>query len=210
VSSDPTPSVTDTTTESVASPAPRRRGFGATDLALVAAFAALLAGLTYLGAVPVGGAGVPITLQTLGVMLAGCALGPVRGAAAVLLYLLMGIVGLPVFAEHSAGLGVFSGPTVGYLVAFPVAAALGGFLVAYVARAARTRALVVFACSLAASVLVIHPFGIVGLMVRLDLSFTEAFKIDAVYWVGDLLKTTLVALVVAELHRAFPRLLQRG
>jgi biotin transport system substrate-specific component len=189
---------------------PRRRGFGATDLALVAAFAALIAGLTYLGAIPVGGAGVPITLQTLGVMLAGCALGPVRGAAAVLLYLLMGVVGLPVFAEHSAGLGVFSGPTVGYLVAFPVAAAVGGFLVAYVARRARTRALVVFLCSLAASVLVIHPFGIVGLMLRLDLSFVEAFKIDAVYWAGDLLKTTVVALVVAELHRAFPRLLERG
>jgi biotin transport system substrate-specific component len=189
--------------------ATRRRGFTATDLALVAAFAALIAGLTYLGAVPVGGAGVPITLQTLGVMLAGCALGPVRGGAAVLLYLLLGAIGLPVFAEHSSGFGVFTGPSAGYLIAFPVAAVVGGVLVKYVARSARTRALPVFLCSLVASVLVIHPFGIVGLMVRLDLSFSEAFKIDALYWVGDLLKTTVVALVVAEVHRAFPKLLDR-
>ncbi len=188
---------------------PRRRRLDATDLALVAAFAAFISGLAYVGAIPVGGAGVPITLQTLGVMMAGCLLGPVRGGAAVLLYLLLGIIGLPVFAEHSAGLGVFGGPSWGYLVSFPVAAVLGGFLVAYVARSARTRALPVFVCSLAASVLVIHPFGIVGLMTNLDLTLTEAFKIDVIYWVGDLLKTAVVALVVAEVHRAFPQLLDR-
>ena len=71
----------------------------------------------------------------------------------------------------------------------------------------KTRAAVVFACSLAGSVLVIHPAGILGLVLTLDLSVAEAFKIDVVYWVGDLLKTTLVALVAAEVHRAFPRLL---
>jgi biotin transport system substrate-specific component len=181
----------------------------ATDLALIAAFAALIAALTYLGAIPVGGAGVPITLQTFGVMLAGCLLGPVRGFLAVLLYLGLGFVGLPVFAGHTGGVGVLSQPSAGYLLSFPLAALVGGLLVAYVAgNAGKTRALVVFGCSLAASILVIHPMGIVGLMVQLDLTFTEAFKIDVVYWIGDLLKTTLVALIAAEVHRAFPRLLR--
>ena len=59
------------------------------------------------------------------------------------------------------------------------------------------------------SVLVIHPAGIAGLMITLDLSLAEAFRIDVIYWVGDLLKTTLVALVAAEVHRAFPQLLAR-
>lgn len=188
---------------------PTRR-FTTTDLALVAAFAALISACAYVGAIPVGGAGVPITLQTFGVMLTGCLLGPTRGFAAVALYLALGAVGLPVFAEHSSGLGTFTGASAGYLMSFPVAALLGGFLVKYAAGPKRkTRALVVFLCSLAASVLVIHPAGIVGLVVVLDLSFYEALKIDALYWLGDIVKTTLVALIAAEVHRAFPQLLHR-
>src|SRR5690606_16760404 len=109
------------------------RRFHPTDLALIAAFAALICAVTYVGAIPVGGAGVPITLQTFGVMLAGCLLGPVRGFLAVALYLVLGMLGLPVFAEHSSGLGVMTGVTAGYLWAFPVAAFVGGFLVKYVA-----------------------------------------------------------------------------
>lgn len=197
---------TDTTTEAPARPG---RRLGTTDLALIASFAALISALAYVGAIPVGGAGVPITLQTLGVMLAGCLLGPVRGFLAVALYLAMGAAGLPVFAEHSSGLGTFTQPSAGYLLSFPVAALVGGLMVKYVAgERGKTRALVVFVCSLAGSVLVIHPAGIVGLMVTLDMSLAEAFKIDVIYWVGDLLKTTVVALIAAEVHRAFPRLLR--
>ena len=83
-----------------------RRPLGARDLALVASFAALIAALTIPGAIPIGGFPAPITLQTLGVMLAGSILGWKRGALAVLLYLAMGAVGLPVFAGGKGGLGV--------------------------------------------------------------------------------------------------------
>ena len=159
------------------------------DLALVAAFAALISASAYIGAIPVGSAGVPITLQTLTVMLAGCVLGPVRGFSAVTLYLALGAVGLPVFAEHSSGIGVFTGPSGGYLLSFPIAAALGGFLVAHVARDRRTRALVVFACSIAASILVIHPLGILGMMLHFDVSFLEAAAWDVPFWLGDVVKT---------------------
>lgn len=187
----------------------RRRRSTPTDLALIAAFAALISACAYIGAIPVGGAGVPITLQTFGVMLAGCVLGPVRGFLAVALYLLLGAVGLPVFAEHSSGLGVFSGPSAGYLYAFPLAAALGGLLVKYVARERRTRAVWVFLCSLAASVLVIHPLGIVGMKLYFDVSWADALSYDTPFWVGDLLKTTVVALVAAEVFRAFPWMQRR-
>ena len=179
------------------------------DIALVAAFAALISASAYVGAIPVGSAGVPITLQTLTVMLAGCVLGPVRGFSAVTLYLALGAVGLPVFAEHSSGIGVFTGPSGGYLLSFPIAAALGGFLVAHVARDRRTRALVVFACSIAASILVIHPLGILGMMLHFDVSFLEAAAWDMPFWLGDVVKTSLVAMIAAEVHRAFPQLLQR-
>jgi biotin transport system substrate-specific component len=199
----------ETTEPTTSEAAPRRRRSVTTDLALIAGFAALISACAYIGAIPVGGAGVPITLQTFGVMLAGCVLGPVRGFLAVSLYLLLGAIGLPVFAEHSSGLAVFSGPSAGYLIAFPIAAALGGLLVKYVAREARTRAIAVFFCSLAGSVLVIHPLGIIGMKLYFDVSWHEAFTYDTPFWIGDLLKTTLVALVAAEVHRAFPQLLAR-
>jgi len=199
----------DTTDDATSTTATRPRRSVTTDLALIAAFAALISACAYLGAIPVGGAGVPITLQTFGVMLAGCVLGPIRGFLAVSLYLLLGAIGLPVFAEHSSGLAVFSGPSAGYLIAFPFAAALAGFLVKYVARENRTRAIWVFFCSLAGSVLVIHPLGIIGMKLYFDVSWHEAFTYDTPFWIGDLLKTTLVALVAAEVHRAFPWLLSR-
>lgn len=198
-----------TTTEEQTAPAPAVRRSTTTDLALVAAFAALISATAYIGAIPVGGSGVPITLQTFAVMLAGCVLGPARGGAAVLLYLALGAVGLPVFAEHSSGVGVFTGPSAGYLIAFPVAAVVGGFLVQYVARERRTRAIVVFCCSIAASILVIHPLGIAGMMLHFDVSFREALTWDVPFWLGDLVKTTLVAMIAAEVHRAFPHLLAR-
>jgi biotin transport system substrate-specific component len=184
-------------------------GFAARDIALIAAFAALISASAYVGAIPVGGPGVPITLQTFAVMLAGCILGPLRGFAAVLLYLALGAVGLPVFAEHSSGIGVFAGISGGYLIAFPLAALFGGFLVKYVAGEARTRALIVFACSFAASVLVIHPLGILGMKLYADVSFVTAVSWDLPFWLGDVVKTTLVAMIAAEVHRAFPQLLAR-
>ena len=91
----------------------------------------------------------------------------------------------------------------------PAAALVAGLLVTYLAgERGKTRAAVGFLCSIAGSILVIHPAGIIGLMVTLDMSVAEAFRIDVLYWVGDLLKTTMVALIAAEVHRAFPRLLR--
>lgn len=70
----------------------------------------------------------PMTLQTFAVLLAGAVLGSWRGAAAALLYLAIGAVGLPVFADGAGGLAHFRGPTGGYLLAFPLAAGLVGAL----------------------------------------------------------------------------------
>jgi biotin transport system substrate-specific component len=198
-----------TMTETPESTATRRR-FSTTDLALIAAFAALTSAVAYIGAIPVGSAGVPITLQTFAIMLGGCLLGPVRGFLAAALYLGLGLIGLPVFAEHASGPGVFTGASAGYLYAFPIAAALAGFLVKHVAGPKRkTRALVVFFCSLAGSALVIHPMGIAGMKFYFDVSWATALSYDTPFWLGDLVKTTLVAIVAAEVHRAFPQLLHR-
>ena len=97
------------------------------DVALVVA-GALLVYLTARIAVPVPGSPVPITGQTFGVLLVGGALGFRRGLIAVGLYVLLGVVGLPFFAEGKGGLNVIWGATGGYLVGFAVAGALVGRL----------------------------------------------------------------------------------
>lgn len=96
-----------------------------TDAVLVAAgaaFVSLLAQLT----VPLWP--VPITGQTLAVLLVGASLGAARGAISLALYALLGIVGLPVFSEGASGLGIIGGPTGGYIIGFIVSAALVGWL----------------------------------------------------------------------------------
>lgn len=182
--------------------------FTTTDIALIAAFTGLICASTLVGDIPTGTA-VPITLQTFAVALAGALLGPVRGFLAVALYLLLGGIGLPVFADHTSGFAKLAGISGGYLIAFPVAAALIGFLVKYVAGPARTRPVVIFACAIAGSILVIHPFGIAGMMIYSGEPLSTVWKWDLPFWIGDLVKTGLVAIVAAQVHRAFPNLLRR-
>ena len=68
----------------------------------------------------------PITLQTFAVLLSGAVLGMRRGFLAVLLYVVAGAAGLPIFSGGAAGLAVLTGPTAGYLIGFPLAAGLCG------------------------------------------------------------------------------------
>ena len=97
----------------------------ATDLVLVAAGAALTAVAAQI-AVPLWP--VPITGQTLAVLLVGASLGAVRGAVSLTLYAVLGIVGLPVFSEGAHGLGVIGGATGGYIIGFIFAAGFTGWL----------------------------------------------------------------------------------
>lgn len=189
-------------------PTRSRKRWGPTDLSLVAVFAALVAALSMVPGIPVGLLGVPITLQTLGVLLAGVVLGPGRGAAAVLLYLAAGLIGLPVFSGFSGGFGVLARPSAGYLLAFPLAAFVAGLLaVAILRRPRRHRAALLFGACLGASLLTIHPLGIAGLMVNAGLPLGDAVLVDAAYLPGDVLKNVLVAGLAVSVHRAFPRLL---
>ena len=100
------------------------RAFAAPELCYTALFAALIAVMAQIS-IPMPG-GVPMTLQTLAVPLAGLILGRKRGTAAVLLYLLLGLVGLPVFAGMKGGPGILLGVTGGFLFSFPLMAYTAG------------------------------------------------------------------------------------
>ena len=109
-------------TVALAARAPRTRALGILVAVGVLALSAQFA-------LPMPGTPVPLTLQPLVVVLAGMWLGPVAGAASMVLYLCAGAAGLPVFSPFGApGIARFVGPTGGYLFAYPVAAFVAGAL----------------------------------------------------------------------------------
>ena len=183
------------------------RFFRGDDLAYVAVFAALIAALSIVPGFNIGP--VPFTLQTVGVGLAGLCLGPWRGFASVLLYLLVGAAGLPVFARGGAGLASFAGPTGGYLIAFPFAALLAGFVAILVLKRGLSAItpVICFLGLLAGRYLIILPLGVFGLMRAGGMDFGKAFGIDMGFWVSDAIKSVIVAILAYAVHRAFPRLL---
>src|SRR5665811_955470 len=91
----------------------------ARDLALIATFAGFIAALGLVPAFYPFGTAVPITTQSLGVMLAGSVIGSRRGFASLALFLALVALGLPLLAGGRGGLGVFVGPSMGFLLAYP-------------------------------------------------------------------------------------------
>ncbi|WP_299051882.1 biotin transporter BioY [uncultured Nocardioides sp.] len=179
------------------------------DVALIAGFAALIAVCALLPAIPTG-TPVPITLQTFAVLLAGACLGARRGFLAVLLYVVVGAAGLPVFSGGASGFPVLVGPTAGYLLGFPFAAALTGFLVERLPRRrAATSIPLITLSGLAGSFAFIHTLGITGLVLLADLTWGQAFAVDLVFWPGDVVKNLAVGVVATAVHRAFADLLPR-
>lgn len=189
---------------------PARKRWNATDLGLIAVFAALVAGSALIAAIPVGGLGVPITLQTLAVMLTGLALGPGRAFAAVGLYVLLGLAGLPIFSGGRSGLGILAGPSAGYIIAFPLAAAAVGWLAVFIIRrTVKYRAALLFAAAMVTSIVLVHSLGVLGMVVNAKLELSKAFLADLAYYPGDIIKNVLAVSIAIALHKAFPDLLVR-
>ncbi len=178
-----------------------------TDVALIAVFAALIAAFALVPGIAVPGSSVPITLQTLAVALTAMILGPWRACLATLLYLVVGLAGLPVFANGAAGVAVLASPSVGYLLSFPLYALVVGAL-SYIPlrRGLRFAGLGLALAGVAGSLLVVHPMGIFGMMRVLHLSLGAAFRVDLVFWPGDIVKNIVAGFVAVAVHRAFPAL----
>ncbi|WP_409483767.1 biotin transporter BioY [Arsenicicoccus dermatophilus] len=189
---------------STTAPPARSRRMTARDLALVAAFCALVVALVPVK-VPVGGAA-PIVLQNLGIMLAGAVLGARRGFLAVLLFLVLALAGLPVLGSGARGLAILTGPTVGFALSYPLVALVTGWLVERGPRPVRPWQAIVAA--LVGGILVSYAFGIPGMAWRsatLDLAGAAAFALT--FLPGDLVKAVVAGVVAAAVHKAVPDLL---
>jgi len=156
------------------------------DVALVLG-AAALTGVAAQIAVPLPFTPVPLSLQTLTVLLAGAALGPIRGGMSMLLYLIAGMAGVPWFSEQRSG---FDFPSFGYIVGFVLAAALVGWL----ARRGLDRSVPGTVGIMVLGNLVIYALGVPYLASSIDVDLVTALELGAVpFLIGDGLKIALAA-----------------
>jgi biotin transport system substrate-specific component len=176
------------------------------DLALIASFAALMAVLGLPGSLALFGNAVPVTLQTLGVMLAGSILGARRGFLSMVVFLALVAAGLPLLAGGRGGLAVFAGPSAGYLIGWPIGAFVIGWLVER-----KLPAYPVwwgFTANVVGGIGVIYAIGIPVQAAVLGTKTVVATAIAAgVYLPGDIAKVIIATFVAAAVHRGYPTVL---
>lgn len=181
----------------------KRTPLQARDLSRIAVFAALIAVLGLPGTIPLFGGSVPISAQTLGVMLAGAVLGPWRGAITIVVFELLVLAGLPLLAGGRGGAGVFVGPTVGFLIGWVVGAIVIGLIVqAHVRKPGVIRSVIGFVLG---GIVAIYAFGIPFMSLILGISLTEALVGASVFLVGDGIKVVVATVVTLALYRAYPK-----
>jgi len=174
------------------------------DLVHVALFAALVAALGLLPPLALPVIPVPITAQTLGVMLAGSTLGARKAGLALLLFHLLVAAGLPLLAGGHGGLAVYPGPTGGFFVGWVPAAFVIGALTERAWR--RLSVPLAFAINVLGGIGVIYAVGIPWLAVSAGLPLTQAAWGTLLFVPGDCVKAALAASAAVTLKRAWPLL----
>lgn len=173
------------------------------DLVRIALFAAIIAalGLVPKFDLPVAG-GVPVTAQSLGVMLAGIFLGARNGALAVVLFLLCVAVGMPLLSGGRGGLAPFFGPSGGFLIGY----AVGAFVVGLVSRQLRELPLLagVAVASIIGGIFVVYVFGVPFLAWKANMTLAQAAFGSALFLPGDLIKVVIASLVAQSAYQSVP------
>ena len=141
---------------------------------------------------------VPITLQTLFTGLAGVLLGGYTGALSQIIYVLLGIIGLPVFAGGKAGLGILFGPSGGYLIGFVV----GAYIIGKIVEAKREPGLSWIVIALVVGNLVIYTLGTLQLAWITHFTLSKSLMVGVVpFLIGDLLKLVAGAFLAIKLRK---------
>jgi biotin transport system substrate-specific component len=173
------------------------------DLAYIATFAAIVAALGLVPPVTLPVIAVPVTAQSLGVMLAGAVLGARRAFWSLLLFVALVALGLPLLAGGRGGLGVFVGPSAGFVIGFPFAAYAVGWFTERLCPDGTYRLGRGIVAALLGGVGVLYVFGAAGFMIVTRLSPLPVL----IFIPGDIVKAVLAALVARGVHAAYPGLL---
>lgn len=176
-------------------------------MVMTAFFAALCCVVSPIS-VPLPG-GVPVTLQTACVLLAGLVLGPVSGFMAMLVYLMLGAVGLPVFAGMSAGISVIAGPTGGFLLMWPFTAFIAGYI--YKRFASNKKDIsryVIMASAMLLSSVVMYVGGLIWFCFVTGMDLAGAISLCLIPFIpGDILKMAMAGLLTLPLEKAIKYML---
>ncbi len=182
------------------------------DLVLIALFTAIIVVLGLIPPVTLGA--VPITAQSMGVMLAGCIIGAKRGALAYVLVILMVAIGLPVLSGGRGGLAILAGPTGGYIIGWVVGAYVTGILAERLVSERQTGGRQI-AGFLLASVIggigIVHLFGVAWLAFHTKSNLGVAFMVGSAPFIPfDLLKACIATLAARAVLAGYPLLHARA
>lgn len=178
------------------------------DLVLVALFSAIIVALGMLPPIPLAFSPVPITAQTLGIMLSGLIIGRKRASLSVLLIFLLVAIGLPVLSGGRGGLAVFAGPTVGFLIGWLPGAYITGALAEYAAAQPNPLRQTVgfFIAAIAGGIVMVYALGIFWLAFGVGMGLPAATGASLVFLPGDLIKAGLAALAARAVMQGYPLL----
>ncbi|MRN54958.1 biotin transporter BioY [Paenibacillus monticola] len=172
------------------------------ELVYAALFAALIAVLGMIPPLPLGFIPVPITAQTLGVMLAGCFLGKRMGALSLVVFIILVAIGLPVLTGGRGGLAVLVGPSAGYIFSWPVTAWLIGWYSEIIWPKVQTWKLLVI--NLIFGVLLVNLIG-ASIMAWITNTAVWAGLVGALAFLpGDIIKAVIAAVITMQLKAISP------
>lgn len=170
-------------------------------------FSALMAAILVLFgyiSIPIGFSPVPITLQTLAVMLAGGLLGPLYGFLSVTMVVLLTALGFPLL-HGTGGLAVLLGPTGGYVMMWPISALLIGLLLARINIRGVTGFILAFVVFELFGSLLVYVSGVPWLAYAYKMDLPEAMIQGFYpYIIGDLIKAVFAAIIIAPVRMVFP------
>lgn len=173
-----------------------QKRFSTRDLSYISLFATLIAVSGYI-AIPLPFSTVPVTAQTLAVMLAGCLLPVGHAAASVFIFLLMGVAGLPVFSGGTAGLGIIAGKTGGYLIGF-----LAGAVLISLLKGKRPGFFRLLTVNVIGGIIVVYIFGVLWLNSVTGIGLSKAVVFGALPFIpGDIVKIIVAALIAQKLNK---------
>ena len=168
------------------------------EITFVAVFAGVMGALGVVPPIMLSFTPVPITLQTLGVLLAGGVLGARLGAMSQTIFLLLLAAGMPLLSGGRGGLSVFVGPSVGYIISWPITAFCIGYLLS---RFQTLKIQHILFINLTVGILLIYLIGIPVQAFMMDIPLLKAVQLSLIYIPGDVLKAILASILVYRLRK---------
>ncbi|KAB3527659.1 biotin transporter BioY [Alkaliphilus serpentinus] len=172
------------------------------DITYSAVFAALICILSYVY-LPIPFSTVPITGQTLGIMLAGSLLKTRQAVLSVLIFLIIGFIGIPVFAGGASGISVLMGPTGGYLIGFLIGVMVIGLL-----KGSKNQLVRITAANIIGGIIVVYVLGVSWLSYSTGMDLKSAFVAGALYFlIGDIVKVAIASTLAVTLNKQLKKIL---